>query len=197
MSRRPRTWLLAVVLAAVTAPPAHAAITVDVTATAGLRISVTGTDSRLTVQPSTDGPALLVRETENRALTAGSGCVNADATLASGFRQVRCDVPAIRFVTFLGGTGADRLTLANTVGDCQCNGAGGADTITGADGVDLINGGEGADVLNGGPNVDRIGGGGGEDTLLGGDDNDELTGDGDGDALTGGWVPGPPSARCG
>ncbi len=169
-----RTLVAVLALGAVVAPSAAADIAVQVTQTNGLRIDVSGSESRLHVSRSGSPATLAVGEVDERPLTAGPGCQN------SSVNVVRCSLPPLRFVTFTGSEFRDRLTLFNGVGDCLCDGRRGNDIITGADGADFILGDFGNDTLNGGAGGDLIKGGSGNDTITGGPGNDVAEGN-DGD----------------
>ena len=151
----------------------------SVTANQGLRISVSGGNlTEISVRPTSDGTKLDVTE-QTAQMVLGSGCVQVDSANPQRFR---CNRPPLNFLTFIGGTGRDRLFVLPGSGDCDCSGGAGDDELRGADGADFIDGGAGADLVIASDGGDVIRGGDGNDTLTGGFGNDQASG-GNGDDL--------------
>jgi hypothetical protein len=176
-------------LAAASAPAASAVVSVSVTGDQGLRIAVSGSNlTEIGVSPTSDGAKLDVTE-QSAQMVAGSGCVQVDSANPQRFR---CNRPPLNFLTFVGGTGRDRLFVSPGSGDCDCSGGAGNDELRGADGADLIDGGAGADVVTTGDGDDVLRGGDGNDTLTGGFGTDQTSGGNGDDFFAMGGVPDGP-----
>jgi len=114
-----------------------------------------------------------------------------------------CSPGTVVSVSLAGGTLADTLTSASSVGGVVLDGAGGNDTLYagahgdrlvggsgddqlfGGAGHDGVAGGDGTDQLFGGQGSDQLDGGDGEDRLFGGSGSDVLNGEGGTDLLSG------------
>jgi Ca2+-binding RTX toxin-like protein len=164
---------------AVTAVPAHAAVSsasiVGKTAT----LNLDGADDNVTVSVS---GGVLVHGQTTGGLNSGS-----DWNSAMGGDQT---VPADGTFTVVvnGGDGNDSVTvLAKTteIAGATLNGDGGDDVLTGADTNDTLTGGEGNDRLVGAQGTDVMNGGAGNDTLVwnNGDGSDTMNGDAGNDAV--------------
>jgi Ca2+-binding RTX toxin-like protein len=178
MSVSRRALVLAASAALMVPAAADAAITASVTPADGLKLEVASTESDLHVRTVEDG--LLVTELANRPITEGAGCSDAESPFFPGEERALCNLPPLRFVTLVGGTLRDELTLAPGAGDCLCFPGAGNDEIRGANGADLVEAGDGDDVVLGRAGGDVLRGGGGGDDLSGEDGDDILEGqDGD------------------
>jgi len=175
--------------AAASAPAASAAVSVSVTGDQGLRISVSGaSQTEIGVRPTSDGTKLEVTE-QSAQMVLGSGCVQVDSANPQRFR---CNRPPLNFLTFVGGTGRDRLFVSPGSGDCDCSGGAGNDELRGADGADLIDGGSGADVVAAADGDDVLRGGDGNDAITGGFGTDQASGGNGDDFFAMGGIPDGP-----
>lgn len=112
--------------------------------------------------PSTDGPDLIVGDSEDNVISGSDG----DDTILG---QAGDDL--------LNG-GDDNDFLDGGADDDRLNGGDGNDTLLGGEGDDDINGGEGHDSIEGGDGEDEVNAGDGNDTVAGGLGNDFLRGNG-------------------
>lgn len=166
----------AVVLAAVSASPASAAVTVTRT---GTTVAITGPSAGGDLFVSAlNAHRLSISDLDEGTVTAGSGCIAVDG-------RVTCDTGAQAFsaltIDFSTATADTAVTL-----DHGILVAGGVATVTFGAGRDffkdqgdtsnVVHGGVGDDYLIGGDGTDTLYGDGGDDSLVGNDGADQLDG---------------------
>lgn len=169
--------------------------------TSGQSLTVVGVGSvgnQLTLEDDGLGGLRIVEEA-GRAFS-GTVPVGCTTPLAS---VLACSSGTAISVSLTGGSSADTLTSASSLGGVVLDGgdgndtlyagshgdhllgAGGADQLFGGAGDDFLAGGDGADQAYGGQGTDELSGGAGDDRLFGGSGNDTLDGEGGTDLLSG------------
>jgi hypothetical protein len=143
--------------------PASADTPADVVSVSGSTLLVQGcctktqfgfVDNDITISGSA---TLTVSDTAG--VTAGTGCVQVDAT------HVSCDASAVTLVRVSGGNGFDVVHM-NADLPSVLNGGPGFDELYGGPANDVLRGGSRPDVLDGGPGADLMIGGNGTDPTV-------------------------------
>jgi Ca2+-binding RTX toxin-like protein len=193
------SFLATAVVGGAAAPGAFAATTVTYNAggvSPGMNVvDDPGNAAQLVVTSGTQNNHVGLRSNNAGPLTAGSGCLQVNAT------EVTCFASGPRIVTAELGDGDDRLGhhfgvvngsfIRGGDGDDSIDGADQADSFDGGAGDDRMQGASGDDVLNGGPGADLFLTNHletGNDVKNGGDGNDRIiaTRDPGNDVYTGG-----------
>jgi hypothetical protein len=185
----PRRLVLALTLAALSAPAPAAASTLTVQA--GV-LSFTADAGDVNVVDFRNGPNVTVRRVagDNDPITS----VPASCVVSQQGVEYLCQNVTTIVVDVSGGNDSvDASGLTEVT--ATINGGAGADTLTGSPLTDTLDGGPGADsldglagpdTLRGGPGNDFLEGKAGNDTLSGDDGDDDLAGGGGADVLSGG-----------
>jgi len=167
--------ILLAILAAQTAPLAHAETTYTVILAGG------ATQNSIRIWPTSDGRSYVI-DSAVPLEVGGSVCENTPGVST----QLICKASLVAGFEINGGEGNDTLSVAAAIElPVTMRGGPGNDTLVGGGGPDKLIGGEGNDKIAGRGGDDLLFGGPGSDELLGGAGNDVLRG-GSGDVLLGG-----------
>lgn len=133
---------------------------------------------------SVTGPSSQYVFTESTGITAGTGCTQTSATVAT------CPTSgSVTSIVMNMGAGNDVVTIGDGTNNHEqpytMNGEAGDDTLSAPDQADTLNGGLGNDTLNGGKGNDTLNGNENDDTLNGGDGIDNASGNDGADLING------------
>jgi RTX calcium-binding nonapeptide repeat (4 copies) len=159
--------IMLAILAAQSAPLAHAETTYTVVLAGG------ATESMIRIWLTPDGRSYVIDSVAPLEV-GGTVCENTPGMPT----ELVCKAPLVAGFEVNAGEGDDSVTVASAVEVPV--------TMRGGPGRDTLTGGGGPDKLIGGDGNDKLAGRGGDDSLFGGEGNDELFGGGGDDVLRGG-----------
>jgi len=159
--------ILLVILAALTAPIAHAETTYTVVLAGG------SAQNSIRIWLTPDGRSYVI-DSAVPLEVGGSVCENTPGVLT----ELVCKAPLVAGFEVNGGEGDDTVSVSGAI-ELPV-------TMRGGPGNDTLVGGGGPDKLIGGEGNDKVAGRGGGDVLYGGPGNDELLGGPGNDVLRGG-----------
>jgi Ca2+-binding RTX toxin-like protein len=159
--------ILLAILAAQTAPIAHAETTYTVVLAGG------ATQNSIRIWPTPDGHSYVI-DSAAPLEVGGTVCENTPGVP----NELTCKAPLVAGFEINGGEGDDTFSVSSAI-ELPV-------TMRGGPGNDVLVGGSGPDKLIGGEGNDKVAGRGGSDVLYGGPGNDELLGGPGNDVLRGG-----------
>jgi hypothetical protein len=159
--------IMLVILAAQSAPAAHAETTYTIVLAGG------ATESMIRIWLTPDGRSYVIDSIAPLEV-GGTICENTPGVPT----ELVCKAPLVAGFEVNAGEGDDSVSVASAVEVPV--------TMRGGSGRDTLTGGGGPDKLIGGGGNDKLAGRGGDDLVFGGEGNDELFGGGGDDILRGG-----------
>jgi hypothetical protein len=159
--------IMLAILAAQSAPVAHAETTYTIVLAGG------ATESMIRIWLTPDGRSYVIDSVAPLEV-GGTVCENTPGMPT----ELVCKAPLVAGFEVNAGEGDDIVSVASAVEVPV--------TMRGGSGRDTLTGGGGPDKLIGGDHNDKLAGRGGDDLLFGGEGNDELFGGGGDDVLRGG-----------